>query len=541
LYFGELILRKKVVESVYMKKISLLILFVFLQLFALHAQLSNQPGAGKDKYIDPAEAKEHFGHNNFLWAMPVYKNLLKQDPNNADYSYKLGMCYLNTNINKTLAIPHLKKASELNKTDKTILYNLGLAYQYAGKFDEAIASYKEYVKTAMGKDKEKGLHQIESCENAREFMKHPKRVDFENLGKDINSEFPDYYPFVSENENVLVYTSRRKDNLGGKVEVDGYFSSDIWISKKLDGKWQKPVNLGGPINTRYDEQAVSLSPDGTSMIVYVDRIDSLGNIYEAKEKEKAFKKMVKLSPNVNSDFETSGSISPYGNTIFFASKREVGFGETDIYMARKLPNGQWAKAQNLGKTINTPYKEDFPEIAPDGRTLYFSSQGHDGMGDFDLFQTTWDPEENTWSEPVNLGYPVNSVGEERSISFTKNNQVAYISALRPEGGNGDLDIYKITFHNDSAVVLQNFLRTSDSAKTFNATVEIVSKGIDSASAEATLYIPNHNTGKFISILTPGKYYITITAPGYRKYGKYFVVAEKTNEEEDVIKKYTLKK
>ncbi len=521
-------------------KIKSSVFFLIFIHVVLNAQSNKQQAGSKNKYIDPGEAKEHFNHNNFLWAMPVYKQLLKQEPFNADYNYKLGMCYLNTNINKTLAIPYLEKAAETNHIDKTILYNLGLAYQYAGKFDEAIASYREYVKNVMGKDKEKGEHQIESCENGKEFMKHPKNVTFENLGKDINSESPDYYPFVSEDENTLVFTSRRKENLGGKVEVDGYFSSDIYISKKVDDKWGKPVNLGGPINTRYDEQAVSLSPDGTSMIVYVDRIDSLGNIYEAKEKDKAFKRLVKLNANVNSDFETSGSISPDGATIFFASKREGGSGETDIYLARKLPNGQWAKAQNLGKTINTIFKEDFPEIAPDGVTLYFSSQGHDGMGDFDLFKSTWNPDENTWTVPVNLGYPINSVGEERSISFAKNDKVAYLSALRPEGF-GDLDIYKVTFHNDNNITLQNFVKTSDSAKTVDAMVSIVNLATKSTDLEPFVYTPNHTTGKFISCLTPGKYEITITAKGYKTYTKEFTVAEKINAEDDIIKKFTLKK
>ncbi len=515
-----------------------LLLLVFISFFA-DAQSGKAP-SGNKKYIDPADAKEHFNHGNFLWAIPVYKQLIKQEPNNADYNYKLGLCYLNTNINKTLAIPYLEKAREVNKLDKMILFNLGLAYQYASRFDDAMAVYNEYVKGTMGKDKEKGEHQMETCENGREYVKHPLNVTFENVGKDVNSEFPDYYPFVSEDETMLAFTTRRKENLGGKVEVDGYYSSDIWISKRVNGVWQKPVTIGAPINTRYDEQIVSLSADGTSMIVYMDRIDSLGNIYEAKMKDGAFKKMVKLNANVNSDFETSGSIAPDGNTIFFASKREGGLGETDIYMARKLPNGQWAKAQNLGKVVNTAYKEDFPEIAPDGKTLYFSSQGHEGMGDFDLFKTVWDPENNTWTVPQNLGYPINSTGEERSISFTKDNKVAYLSALRPEGF-GDLDIYRVTFHDDKNVILQNYVRTVDSSKNIDAQVSIVDMSVAAKDVDPFIYTPNPKTGKFISCLPPGKYTITINSKGYKTYTKEFTVAEGKTEEDEIIKKFTLKK
>lgn len=514
-----------------------LVSFVF---FCVSANAQSTKQSNNKKYIDPAEAKEHFNHNNFLWAIPVYKQLLKQEPNNADYNNKLGLCYLNTNINKSLALPYLEKAHELNKIDKQILFNLGLAYQYASKFDEAMAVYNEYIKGVFGKDKEKGEHQLEACENGREYVKHPLNVTFENLGKDINSENPDYYPFVSEDETTLAFTSRRKENMGGHVEVDGYYPSDIYISKKTNGVWAKPTNIGAPINTRYDEQVVSMSADGNSIIIYMDRIDSLGNIYESKWTDKGFKKMVKLNANVNSDFETSGSIAPDGSTIFFASKREGGFGETDIYMARKLPNGQWAKAQNLGKTINTSYKEDFPEIAPDGKTLYFSSQGHEGMGDFDLFKSTWDSKKNTWTIPENLGYPINSVGDDRCISFTKDNKVAYISAVRPEGF-GDLDIYKVTFHDDKNVILQNYVRTSDSAKVIDASVSIVDKSVKPADVDPYIYTPNPKTGKFISCLAPGKYEITITSKGYKTYTKEFTVAEGKSDEEDIIKKFTLKK
>jgi tetratricopeptide (TPR) repeat protein len=528
-----------------MKKKHFILISLFFLLFYSTQCIAQpkKPPSGTSKTLDPAEAKEHFKHKNYLWAIPVYKQLIRQEPNNVDYQHKLGICYLNTNINKTLAIGYLEKARDLNTntTDKTIFMDLALAYQYSSRFDDAIATYKLCLKGAAGKDKENIEHLIETCENGKEYVKHPVNVTFENLGPNINTEYPDYYPFVSLDGSTLVFTSRRKTNIGGSVEVDGYYSSDIYICNWENGAWSKPKNLGGPINTRYDEQAVSISPDGKKIYIYMDRIDSLGNIYEStyNEKDKAFKRMYRLNANVNSDFETSGSVTPDGNTIFFASKREGGLGETDIYMSRKLPNGQWGKAQNLGKTVNTVYKEDFPEIAPDGVTLYFSSQGHDGMGDFDLFTSTWNPDENTWTVPKNLGYPVNTVGEERCISFTKDNKVAYISSAR-EGGFGDLDIYKITFKDNKNFIIQNYLRTVDSAKTFaNATVQL--EHLDNKNEEPDIYTPNPKTGKFIMSLNPGKYKITINCKGYKTYTKEFAISEDKNDENEIVKRYTLQR
>lgn len=480
------------------------------------------------KFVDPREAKEHFSHNNFLAAIPVYKQLLKEDPTSADYNHKLGLCYLNTNINKALSIPYLEAASKQDKAEKEVWFDLGLAYQYAARFDDAIKAFTKYKSglTPKDKDYEKTEHQIETCNNGKEYIKHPVNVTFQNLGKEINSEYPDYYPFVTPNESFIVFTSRRKENIGGTVEVDGYYSSDIYMSSPLNDVWTKPKNMGALVNTRYDEQAVGLTPDGQMMLMYVDHIDSFGNIYSSTAKAGTFQRMRKLNSNINSDFETAGSISPDGNVIFFASKREGSLGETDIYMARKLPNGLWALPQNLGNVVNTKYKEDFPQIAPDGKTLYFSSQGHDGMGDFDLFQTTWNEEENTWSVPKNLGYPINSAGEDRCISFTQDNRVAYVSAVR-DGGYGDLDLYRVKFNDseDMYTVLQGYIKTADSTSGKPIEAIVTVEDLKHKDIPPYTYSPNPKTGKFIMALSPSKYQITIESDGYKTLTDAFFIFE----------------
>jgi len=519
--------------TIFFKRI---LFFAFAFLFSNAAKA--QPKTSK--VIDPADAKEHFSHNNFLFAIPAYKQLLKQEPSNPDYNYKLGVSYLYSNINKTLSIPYLEIASKTAKSEKQVLYHLGLAYQYASRFDDAIKAFNTYKTTLKGIELEQIEHQIETCENGKEYVKHPVNVTFQNLGKEINSEYPDYYPFVTSNESFIVFTSRRKDNVGGQVEVDGYYSSDIYMSTPLNDVWTKPKNMGATVNSRYDEQAVGLTPDGQTMLMYIDHIDSLGNIYSSVNKAGTFQRMRKLNNNVNSDFETAGSITPDGNIIFFASKREGGLGETDLYMARKLPNGQWAKAQNLGTTLNTKYKDDFPQIAPDGKTLYFSSQGHAGMGDFDLFESTWNEEENSWTTPKNLGYPINSVGDDRCISFTENNRVAYISSLR-EGGLGDLDLYRIKFEDseDKTTVLQGYITTSDSAKNVKTIVTV--KDLKNKDAQELSYNPNPNTGKFIMALVPSKYEITIEAVGFKTLIDTFFIFDIGIGQNESKKFFTLQK
>ncbi len=516
--------------------------FIF---FIAFSYASNAIAQSKtDKFIDPREAKEHFSHNNFFAAIPVYKQLIKQEPANADYNYKLGLCYLYTNINKALAIPYLETASKQDKVDKQIWFDLGMAYQYAARFDDAINAFTKYKAglTPKDKDYERTEHQIETCNNGKEYIKHPVDVTFQNLGKEINSEYPDYYPFVTPNESFIVFTSRRKDNIGGQVEVDGYYSSDIYMSTPQGDVWTKPKNMGALVNTRYDEQAVSLTPDGQTMLMYIDHIDSFGNIYSSINKAGVFQRMKKLNSTVNSDFETSGSISPDGNVIFFASKRDGGLGETDIYMARKLPNGMWAMPQNLGNVVNTKYKEDFPEIAPDGKTLYFSSQGHDGMGDYDLFQTTWNEEDNTWSNPKNLGYPINSAGDDRCISFTQDNRVAYLSTVR-DGGFGDLDLYRVKFNDaeDKYTVLQGFVKTADSTSSKPVDAIVTIEDLKNKDIAPYTYTPNPKNGKFIMALAPSKYQVTIESTGYKTLTDVFFIFDIGVAQNDTKKVFILQK
>jgi TPR repeat protein len=487
-------------------------------LFPASAVLYAQPGKGPVKVYEPADAREHFQHNNFLMAMKVYRELLKTDPTNEEYNLNMGICYLQTNVNKAAAIPYLEKASKNPKSDPEVWYHLGRAYHYAHKFDEAIKAYTKY-KQLSPKEGAKADRQIEMCDNGRQLVKFPVDVKFENLGKEVNSEFPDYYPFVSNDESILLFTSRKAGNVGNQMEVDGYYSSDIYMSQVKNGVWQKPRNIGPPINTRLDEQVVGLTGDGNRMIVYIDHIDSLGNIY-ISEKKTSFGKLVKLNNNVNSGLETAGAISPDGNIIFFASERDGGQGETDIYMARKLPNGQWALPQNLGPSINTRYREDFPRLADDGRTLYFSSQGHSSMGDFDVFKSVWDEENNSWSAPKNLGYPLNTADDDRQICITSDQRAAYVSRAR-EGGSGDLDLYRVTFNDGESsrytIVTGNVLTGDTTAAGRKVEAIITATNSQNPDDLPLTFTPIPSSGKYVMALPPGKWVINIEATGFKPY------------------------
>jgi hypothetical protein len=489
------------------------LILLFLASGAVHSQTS---GKGKRPGFEPEDAYEHFTHGNYPMALKVYKELYKKDRTSTEINYKIAQCYLNTNISKREAIPYLEFVTKQPKYEQEALFDLGRAYHFANRFDDAIRVFKQYKEKAGDRSNDKVEHEIEMCNNGKELVKFPVKVSFENL-REINSEFPDYYPFTTSSESFLVFTSRRKGNTGASsVEVDGYYSSDIWISSVKGGLFSKPKNVGTVVNGNFDEQCVGLAPDGTSMIVYIDNIVDIGNLYQSKMVATNFTKPVKLPDVINEGFETAGSFSPDGNIFFFASDRDGTKGATDIFMVKKLPTGNWAVPQAITE-INTKYKEDFPFMASDGKTLYFSSEGHSSMGGFDLFKTVYNEESNTWSAPKNLGYPINDSQDNRSISFSKDNRYGYISSCR-EGGMGDLDIYRISFDemNPRYTIILGKVQPTDTLnhKKINAVITIT----DSKSAKFVgSYTPVQSSGKYVIALAPGKYTMNVESPGCKPY------------------------
>lgn len=473
-----------------------------------------KPGTGPA--ADPDAAAEHYGHQNYVMALPIYLACVKKEPQNYEYNFRTGICYLRTNSNKKEAVKYFEFCTKQAKADAEAWLHLGEAYHHAHRWDDAISAYNSYKLKADKDGKLRADLYIQQCNNAKVLIKSPLNVEFQSLGKEVNSEFPDYYPFVTQDESMLCFTSRRKGNVGATtVEMDGYFASDIYFTRSVNGVYGKAKNAGAMVNGNYDEQCVGLSADGTWMTVYVDNITTAGEIMFSSF-TKSFAKPVAfdgIENNINSGFETAGSLSPDGNVLFFASDRDGGQGNTDLYMVRKLPNGKWSLAQNLGGVVNTPWGEDFPYMASDGKTLYFSSEGHNSMGGYDLFYTIWDAENNTFSTPKNIGFPINNTEDNMSICYTEANRVAYISTVR-EGGVGDLDIWRVVFPEiqDSYFTLVTGQITVPNPSVAYSDIMISVTKTDTQE-EYGSYRPNGKSGRYTLALPPGKYVMTVDAPG----------------------------
>lgn len=474
-------------------------------------------------------------------ALDFYLKANDFNPDNAELNYKIGVCYLYSSF-KQKALPHLQKAKELNpEVNEKLNYYLGWAYHLRMDWNRAIELYETYQKTIAGTEEAKISNverKIQECRNGIELMKDTMRLSklpdslrykIVNLGPEVNSQYVDNHPVISADESILIFTSRRDNTLGGGISDDGKFYEDVYISRKEEGKWTEAKNIGDPINTynRHDATC-GISIDGQKLYIYRDDLyDGTGNIYECKLKGHSWSEPVKLPKEINTRYhESSASLSPDGKTLYFCSQNPLGnkgIGTHDIFKSTLITldeKTQWSEPENLGEVINTEYSERTVFIHPDGRTLYFSSEGHNSMGGYDLFKSVFNDSTKTWSKPVNLGYPVNSPDDDVDFVVSASGKHAYYATIRPDG-YGEKDIYRITLPADTTVYLTLVKGnvTDESNNPVGAKINIID--IKTGKVISTQE-SNSATGKFLVSLPSGKNYkMQVSSDGYHPHEEIF--------------------
>lgn len=521
----------------YPKKYFQFLAFLILSSFAC-AQTED---AGQ---IDAKKAEQKMKWGNYEGALDDFLQLMEKDPKGTKYNYEIAVCYLNSTIKKAKAIPYLELVMRSGNYDPNTRYLLGRAYHFAYRFDEAIKEYTAFKNAGKGtpqnlKDVDR---EIQECLNGKEIIKFPLKVTFENLGHSINSPFADYYPFIPKDESFIVFNSKRSGT-GSEVNIDGTYPPTVFISTVRNGKFNKAEVVGPPI-TQGDghEEVIGLSGSGDKMLLYYFK-GGTGDIYmSTANKDKVFTKAELLGDNVNSKgHEIAASISADGNAIYFASDRPEGHGGVDIYVSRILPNGLWGPPQNLGSEINTDQDEDFPNISPDGKSLYFSSRGHTGMGGYDIFKAEWDETIQKWTSVRNVGYPINTTEDDMNLRISENGRYGYISALRP-GGLGDLDIYRVTFDDvdPEYSVIKGFVDSYDPTKKVKPQDVFITVTQSKTQEIYGNYIPNQLSGRYVMILPPGSYRVEVEAAGFDTHTETIVVLDKSSIDTEVNKNFTLK-
>jgi outer membrane protein OmpA-like peptidoglycan-associated protein len=370
-------------------------------------------------------------------------------------------------------------------------------------------------------------------------------VVISHLGKEINSPFKDYAPVISADGELLIFTSRRpvteKEKEKNKEAKENIYSATYSKSKK---KWNNANILGESVNdpTRFNS-AIALSNDGQRMLLYRDDVNGDGNIWESTLNGKVWSIPMKLPEPINSKYqETSASYSPDGKTIYFVSDRPGGQGGLDIWMCTQDNEENWGSAVNLGPTINTRYDEEGVFIHPDGKTLFFSSKGHNSTGGYDIFKSV--NENGKWSEPLNLGSFINTPEDDVFFVLTADGKTGYYSSIK-KGGFGENDIYCINF-------IPSLLQTGPSLTLLKGTItdEVTGKPLESKiiikdiekNEVITSINSNSETGKYlVSLPSNKKYSITVNSDGYLFQSVNVNIPPLSKGYQEIIKDIQLKK
>ena len=382
-------------------------------------------------------------------ALPHYLAAQQRNPDNAALNTKIGDCYLHSGT-KALALPYLQHALALAPTaDPRAHYLLARALHLNAKWAEAIQEYQRSAPVGGGKRAADGdltvtagdlQRRVQECRNGQELQQHPVRVFVDNAGPEVNSAYADYGPVVAADEATMLFTSRRPNgpNAPKDPDGDGYFE-DVYQTAWQGKAWSPAANLGPPVNSAGHDATVGLAPDGQRLLVYAD--ENGGDLLESNLKGTAWGKPQRLGSRINTrSHESSATYSPDGRFLYFVSdKPEGGRGGRDIYRVELEGKGP---AENLGPVINTPYGEEAVFMMPDGQTMYFSSEGHNSMGGYDIFKSTL--VNGRWGPPENLGWPINTPDDDVFFVTSASGRHGYYSSDRP-GGLGGKDIYRVTF------------------------------------------------------------------------------------------------
>lgn len=497
-------------------KLKLQILFVLINSLCLLS--SNAFSQNKNQLFQKAQNALDIGH--FNTALELFKQLDSIEPNNAFYNFFLGICFINTKSDYTKAIETLEFTIKyINNKETNILpqayLNLGKAYALNNRFDDAISVFEKITTDKLFEKVlvDEANHEIEVCNNAKMFILNPTKVTVENLGSGVNSKYSDYAPLIMADESMLMFTSKRPESTGGAIGEDGQYLEDIYfIQKDEKNKWSPPKNIGFPINTNDNDATVALSVDGEKLFLYRGE---KGEILVSDNNGINWNTPKKLGKNINSgNSETSASLSSDGKTLYFVSSRPGGYGGKDIYKSEMMENGEWGAAVNLGATINTSYDEESPFIHPDNKTLYFSSQGHNSMGGFDIFKARL--EDSHWTDPENMGFPINTPADEIHFVLSARGGKGYYASNR-SGGFGAEDLYMVTFQkpNIPLTMIRGSIIT-DGKKKLNVKIKIIDK--ETNNEVKYVYNPNPETGKYLMIFPPGKnYQMLVDAEGYSSF------------------------
>ena len=405
------------------------------------------------------DAKQSFLENNIKNSQLIYKEILALDPENTKAHYGLAKCYYKLH-NYEKAKFHAETTYNSDpEIDDELNYLMAQTYFRLSELDNAKNKFNAF-KNNISSDSKLNDYAIElKIKQVDYAKKHLENIDeniiIKNMGADLNSKGPEFAPSICNDGKYLMFTSRRDDTKGGGVDeyYDHQYYSDIYLSTwdESKKKWGVPNNNLGKINTQFHDGSLGFKPDN-SLLIYrnIYGVTKSGDIYEAKTNKSEgwstpkpiLYKDKEISNKINSSyFESSASITSDESYIYFVSERKNGLGQADIYYVKRNDKS-YSDPVNLGDKINTSGDEKCVFIHPSGKVLFFTSNGRENsMGSYDIYYCTGGPEK--WNEPINMGAPINTTLEEKTINVSLDGNTAYVGGYYKIDNQGDADLYEI--------------------------------------------------------------------------------------------------
>lgn len=473
-------------------------------------------------------AREYYRVGEYNKALEGYLVLDSLTPGNTEYNYRIGICYLHSNF-KNKAYPFLELAYRQEDAPEDIFFEMGRAYHYGHEFEKAIIFYESYKKELLYhqgvEESTEPMKEIERyiqmCRNGLRLVREPLiNVQVVNLGPTVNGPYTDFSPLINRQEDVLIFTSKRPATDHTKSDpLTGQYYEGIFYSTREGETWSKAIPIGAPIqHDNVHDAAVGLAPDGNRLFIYQGdknpfKANIGGDLYVSELVKDHWTEPVMMDGINSRNWESHASITDQGDIIVFTSDREGGVGGTDIYFSIRDTEGNWSFPENMGEYINTPYDEDGPFIHPDGNKLYFSSKGHNSMGGYDIFFTEYLVEQDRWTRPENVGYPINTADDDIFFVWSADGERAYFSSER-EDSFGEADIYMLLRNDTTTQVTEIAGKISDKITGRPAGAEIIVRDMLSNHLIG-IYDADEQEEKYHMGLKSGRrYLITIRASGY---------------------------
>jgi flagellar motor protein MotB len=424
---------------------------------------------------------------------------------------------------------------------KPVFFNLGKAEFSSGEYYLALTHFNVYqAQTGMSPaNKAIAAKLIKNCEFALKAIKKPIAFNPVSLGNGVNTQDDEYWPSITADGHTLMFT--RQVNKANNPGFRGTVQEDFFISQFADKEWQMAFNAGTPLNSIQNEGAQTLSSDGTYMFFTgCNRTDGLGScdIYFSAFSNGKWTLPANIGSPVNTNkWESTPSISADGKTLYFSSSRPGGFGGKDIWYSRLNSRNHWSEPVNMGPTINTDGDEMSPFIHFDGKSLYFASDGRVGMGGFDLYMTRMQ-KDSTWSEPVNLGYPMNTYNDEMGLVIESAGEKAYYSSVRDNAGGKDIFSFDLdeSVRPDPVSYMKGKVYDKETGKLLVADYEL----INLSTRKVVLKNSTDASGNFLVCLPSGfNYGINVIKPGYLFYSETFTLEGVHTASQPFVKKIIL--